>query len=94
MALSLSIPSAQAAGVITSAPGVDAILAKVLAFVLSIIGVLGIIGLVIAGALYFFAAGDIGRVRLAKQAALASVIGIVVALSALLLTGQLANFFS
>jgi ABC-type cobalamin transport system permease subunit len=82
------------AGVITDAPPISSILSNVLNFLLSIIGVLGIIGLVISGILYLTAAGDEKRMRVAKNAMIGSVIGIIIALGALILTGQIATFFS
>lgn len=88
------IDRAFAGGVIADAPGVSSILLNVLQFLLSIIGILGIIGLVVSGLLYFFSAGDQKRIALAKRSAVGSVIGIIVALSALLLVTQLTVFFS
>lgn len=82
-----------AAGVITDATPFSVILLRILDFLLSIIGVLGIIGLVVSGVLYLTAAGDEDRIRLAKRAMLASVIGIVIALGALVLVSQLTVFF-
>ncbi|MDO8565882.1 MAG: hypothetical protein Q7S04_01700 [Candidatus Moranbacteria bacterium] len=70
------------AGVITDAPPVTSILFNTLTFLLSIVGVLGIIGLVVSGILYLSAAGDEERMRLAKRAAFASVGGILTALIA------------
>ena len=82
-----------AGGVITDATPFFVILLRMLDFLLSIIGVFGIIGLVVSGVLYLTAAGDEDRIRLAKRAMLASVIGIVIALGALVLVGQLTVFF-
>lgn len=88
-----SIDAARA-GVITDAPPVSSILLHVLDFLLSIVGVLGIIGLVVAGVLYMTSAGNEERMRTAKNAALGSVIGVAIALGALILTGAIASFFS
>lgn len=82
------------AGVITDATPISSILMNVLNFLLSIIGVLGIIGLVISGVIYITAVGNEKQMELAKNAALGSVIGIMIALGSLILTGQLATFFS
>lgn len=82
------------AGVITDAPPISSILMNVLNFLLSIVGVLGIIGLVVSGVLYVTSAGNEERMRTAKNAAIGSVTGIVIALGALILTGALASFFS
>ena len=89
-----SIDRAAAAGVITDATPLASILLNVLQFLLSIAGILGIIGLGVSGALYFFAAGDQKRIALSKRSALASVLGIVIALGAWVLITQLAAFFS
>lgn len=89
-----SIDTARAAGVITDAPSISHSLFNILQFLLSIVGILGIIGLVIAGGLYFFAAGNEERVALGKKMALAAVTGIIIALGALVLVSQLAAFFS
>ena len=88
------IERVSAAGSITNAPTASYILANVLQFLLSIVGILGIIGLVVSGVLYVSASGDGRRIALAKRSALASVTGIIIALGALVLTGQLAAFFS
>lgn len=87
-----SIAVAQA-GAITDAPKVMSILSNVLQFLLSIAGILGIIGLVIAGVLYLTAAGDTGRIALAKKAAIASVIGISIVLGTLVTVNQITVFF-
>src|SRR3990167_4202054 len=88
------ISSVYAAGVITDAPSVSHSLLNILQFLLSIAGILGIIGLVVSGILYFFTAGNEERVALAKRGALMAVTGIVIALGALVLVSQLATFFS
>ena len=89
----LSIPTAWA-GVITDAKPVTALLGSVLNFLLSVAGVVGIIALVISGVWYMTAGGDEGRVRLAKRMAIASVIGIIVVVGALVMVTQIVNFFS
>lgn len=86
--------TARAAGVIEDAVPISKVLLTVLNFLLSVAGIVGIIGLVVAGFWYLTAAGDEGRVRVAKKAMLASVIGLVVVLSALLIVTQLGKFFS
>lgn len=91
--LSLVLP-AQAAGSITNAKPLTEVLVNMLNFLLSIVGVVGIIGMVIAGIWYLTAAGDEGRMKVAKQAALACVIGTVVALGALVVLTQLGSLFT
>jgi len=82
------------AGAITDATPVAGILQNVLEFLLSIVGVLGIIGLVIAGFLYLSAAGNMRQTNLAKTMTVASLIGIIIALGALVIVSQLSKFFS
>jgi hypothetical protein len=78
---------------ISDAVPLSQVLQNVLVFLLSIAGALGIIGLVIAGVLYLGSAGDPARIRIAKQAALGSVIGLALALGALILITQIEKFF-
>lgn len=82
-----------AGGVITNATPFSTILLRILDFLLSIIGVLGIIGLVVSGIMYLTATGDEERIKLAKRSALASVVGIIIALGTLVLASQLTAFF-
>ncbi len=82
------------AGVISDAPPLTSFLSNIFNFVLSIVGVLGILGLVISGIVYITAYGSEDRMKRAKNIALESVIGVIIALTSLILTGQLASFFS
>ncbi|MGB4834348.1 MAG: hypothetical protein WBP40_04925 [Candidatus Moraniibacteriota bacterium] len=85
-------PRSVFAGVIDEAQPLSVGLAKILDFLLSIIGVVAIIGLVIAGLLYFFAAGDMRQLALAKKATLAAITGIVIALGGYVLIRTIATF--
>ncbi len=87
------IDTAFAAGSITNAPQVADILLNILYFLLSIVGIVAIIGLVVAGGFYLTAGGNEQRITLAKRASLASVIGVIVALGALVIVSQLTKFF-
>lgn len=49
-------------------------------WLLIIVGILGVIGFVIAGILYLTAAGDESRIEKGKQTMIASITGIIVAL--------------
>ncbi|MFZ3031695.1 MAG: hypothetical protein WA082_01545 [Candidatus Moraniibacteriota bacterium] len=86
------IPTAYA-GVITDATPISQVLISVLNFLLSVAGIVGIIGLVVAGVLYLTAGGDEGRIKLAKRATVASGIGLGIALGALVIVAQLGNLF-
>jgi hypothetical protein len=87
------ISTVYAAGAISDAPRLSDVLLGVLGFLLSTVGILGIVGLVLAGGLYLFALGDKNGLRLAKAAATASVIGIVIGFGAGVLVRALAGFF-
>lgn len=84
-----SVESGAVAGALT----LSQIASKVLAFLLSIVGVLGIIMLVIGGLVYLTAAGDENRIDTGKKIVLYSIIGITVAMAALVLVTQIATFF-
>jgi hypothetical protein len=79
---------------ISNAVPITQVLMNALQFLLSIVGVVAIIGLVIAGLLYLTAGGDMRRIKLAKTSLYASVIGGMISLAALVILSQLANFFS
>lgn len=82
------------AGVITDATPVSQVLTNILNFLLSVAGIIGILGLVLAGIWYLTASGDQSRIRLAKRTALASVIGLAIVLGAMVLVTQVGSFFS
>jgi prolipoprotein diacylglyceryltransferase len=70
------------AGVITDAPPISSILLHILSFVLSIVGVLGIIGIGVSGILYMASAGDEEQMKLAKKALTYSILGILIGAAA------------
>jgi len=76
-----------------SAPTIREIVARVISFLLSIVGMLGIIGLTISGILYLFAGGDSSQAEKAKTAMKYSIIGIAFAGASLLLITQIRDFF-
>jgi len=84
-------PEGEAA--LTGAPSIAEIVLNVLNFLLSIAGVLGIIMLVAAGIAYLTAAGNEGQIETAKKMTKWAIIGIAVALGALVIVKQVANFF-
>lgn len=83
-----------ATGSITNAPRITYILWNVLQFLLSIAGIVAIIALVFSGIFYLTSGGNEKRIETAKRAALWSVIGIAVVLSALVIVSQIVDFFS
>lgn len=70
------------------------VLSGVLNFLLSIVGVAALIVLVIGGFMYLTAAGDESRIDTGKGMVKYALIGITVALAALVLVRQVANFFN
>lgn len=69
------------------------VLGKVLSFLLGIIGVVSIIMLVIGGFTYLTSAGDTNRADTGKSIVTYAIVGIAVALAALVIIRQLASFF-
>lgn len=86
----LALPIAASAGVIDQAQLLSVGLTNILDFLLSIIGVIAIIGLAISGFMYFFAAGDMRQIALAKKTTLGAISGIVIALGSYLLIRAIA----
>lgn len=84
-------PQGALAGEISEAPRVASVLTNILEFLLSVVGVIAIIGLVVAGALSLFTAGDEKRAETVKKAVFAAVIGLIIALGGLILIGTLAD---
>lgn len=80
-------------GPVAGAQTLSQIATNVLNFLLSIVGILGIIMLVIGGLMYLTAAGDENRIDEGKKIVQYSIIGILVALGSLVIVNQIANFF-
>ena len=59
------------------------IIGSIADWLLSIIGIVAVIGFIIAGIMYLTAAGDEKKIGKAKEAMQASIIGVIVALSGL-----------
>lgn len=88
------IEIAQAAGVIDDAPSFSDVLTNVLTFLLQVSGIIGIIGIVIAGILYFVAGGDRRQIALAKTITGASIVGIAILFASFILIKTIQGFFS
>lgn len=88
-----SVPIAEAAGAIANAPSFSHILMNVLYFLLSVVGIVAILSLVIAGLRYMIAFGDTEKVDSAKRMTGQSVIGIAVILGALMIVRGIESFF-
>lgn len=88
------IPVAQAAGVIDDAPTFAHILLNAFYFLLQITGMVVLIGVVVAGMLYFFANGDRKQIANAKKITTSCVVGFVVMLGAWVLVKTIGSFFT
>lgn len=71
-------PLADSTGLPTAS--IYTILTSVLNWLLTIVGVVGVIGFAIAGIMYLTAAGQEDQLKLAKKAMVNSIIGVIVAL--------------
>ncbi len=87
------IEIAHAAGVIEDAVPISKVLSNILDFLLSVAGIVGILGLVVSGLFYIGSRGDETRARQAKSAMLYSLIGIALVALSLMLVRQLGAFF-
>lgn len=84
-------PSGDAQAWISGALTIKQIAERVLTLLLSVIGILGIISLIIGGGMYMSAYGDEKRIDTAKRIITYAIIGIVVALAALVIVRQVMN---
>lgn len=82
------------AGVISDAPKLSSVALNALNFLLSVFGIVAIISLVVAGIIYLTASGSERRIETAKKMALYSIVGIVVALAAMVIVRQVAGIIS
>lgn len=82
------------AGVISDATPISTVLQNILVFLLSIIGVLAIIGVVIAGLIYLTASGNPKQAQRAKQALTASMIGLIIAFGSVIIVTQISKIFA
>lgn len=89
----LLIKTASAAGVIDDATPISEVAGNILDFLLSVFGILAILALVVAGGMYLLSGGDTERAAQAKRAATYAMIGVAVALGALVIVRQIGSFF-
>lgn len=82
--------SSELAGALTF----GAIALKVLNFLLSMVGVLGLIMLIVSGVMYFGAAADEKSAESAKKTAKAAIMGIALALASMVIVRQVASLLS
>jgi len=87
------ISTAQA-GVITDAPNVLHVLINVLKFLLSVFGFLAIIAFIVSGIILLVSQGDTRMREKGKKAFQYAIVGVIVALSALILVTFIAKMFA
>ena len=73
------------AGPMSEAPPLHTYAENILYFVVSLIGIVAILAIVIAGVMYITAGGDRERVQKAKHALEAGIVGLAIALLALII---------
>lgn len=78
---------------IANAPTFSEIGGDVVNFLLRTLGFIAIIGLVITAILYFTAGGNAKQIELAKKSFFYSIIGIIVAMGAMIIFSQIGSFF-
>lgn len=61
--------------------GIYGIISNILDWLLTLVGIAGVIGFIISGLMYLASAGDDTKMKTAKNAMMASIYGIIVALS-------------
>lgn len=79
---------------VDAAQSLAQIVANTLDFLLAIVGVLGVVMLVLGGTMYLTSAGDEKRIDTAKAITKWAIIGIAVALGAMVIVRQIAGFFA
>ena len=84
----------QTEGELTNALTFAQIALKVLNFLLSMVGVLGMIMLIVSGVMYFGAAANEKNVESAKKTATYAIMGIVLALTSMLIVRQVASLLT
>lgn len=82
------------AGIISDAPKLSSVALNALGFLLSVFGIVAIISLVVAGIIYLTAGGSEKRIETAKKMALYSIVGIAVALAAMVIVRQIVSLIN
>lgn len=90
----LLFPQFTLAGVISDAQPISVSLTKMLNFLLLIFGLIAILGMILAGIIYFTAQGDERRVYVAKRAFQGGVVGVIVVLGSMVLIFTIAQLLS
>jgi hypothetical protein len=88
------IETANAQEAILGAPRIGELLLKIIDFLLSIFGIIAIIGIVVSSLLYFFAGGNQRVLDIAKRSFRYSVMGIILTLGIMLLVRLVGGFLN
>lgn len=72
--------------------GIVGLLTSLLKWALTILGILGVLGFVVAGILYLTAAGEEDRIKKAKSAMVFSIVGVVVGLAGVIIMNAIQNW--
>lgn len=73
------------AGPLDTAPKLSSLVTNILQFVVTLVGVIAVLVIVIAGIIYMTSGGNAERVQIAKKALWAGIIGLVVAVLSLII---------
>lgn len=90
----MAFPAAVSAGALDEAQPLTVGLTKILNFLLLILGTVAILGIIIAGILYFTAGGDPRQVMTAKKAFAACIMGLLFSLGSMILVWTIARLLS
>ncbi len=86
-----ALKTAYQSGLIKNAPTLRQIAGNILKFLLSVVGIIALIGLVVGGMMYMSAYGDEDRVARGKKILLYSIIGTIIAFGAMIMVNQVAT---
>lgn len=80
------------AGPLDTAPKLSSLVMSVLQFVVTLVGVIAVLVIVVAGIMYMTSGGDTNRVQIAKKALSAGVIGLAIAILSLIIVKTIVSF--
>jgi len=80
------------AGPMSSAPSASSYLTGAVEFLVIFVGAIAVLGVLISGVMYMISGGDSARTETAKKALTASIVGLVIALLALIIVRTVIGF--
>ncbi|MEA3323396.1 MAG: hypothetical protein U9Q12_04185 [Patescibacteria group bacterium] len=80
------------AGPLDTAPKLSSLVTSVLQFVVTLVGVIAVLVIIVAGIMYMTSGGDTARVQTAKKALWAGVIGLSIAILSLIIVKTIVSF--